>query len=399
LEQIFGKKQAAFLGVYSQQSRRTIATNFSSFFNSRFMNIVVVGLNHRTAPVEVRERFAVPSDEIKSSLNSFVGDGVIREVVVLSTCNRVEVYAVCKETVEATNRIYRWLESRSGLNLSSKDLYTYELPRSVQHLYEVGSGLDSMVVGETEILGQVKSFYHLALDSHRTGLALNRLFQSAFSVAKEIRTKTRIGVGSVSVGSVAVDLAYQIFGELKDRSVLLIGAGEMGETTAKFLKSRGVDHLFVTNRSFEKADALAKQLDAKPVKWENLFDQATSMDILISSTAAPQPILTKQKFEAVVERRPGTPLFLIDIAVPRDIEREVGQLRDVYLYDIDDLQVIADQNLAARQNEIAVCKQIVREHVDKYETWFVNHRSQIEKCPTARQMDAWRKLSQRTANG
>ncbi len=361
------------------------------------MNILVVGLNHRTAPVEIRERFAVPTDEIKASLNSFVGDGVIREVVLLSTCNRVEIYAVCKEAVGATNKIYQWMEERSGLKLSTKDLYTYEFPRSVQHLYEVGSGLDSMVVGETEILGQVKDFYHLALDSHRTGLALNRLFQSAFSVAKEIRTKTRIGIGSVSVGSVAVDLACQIFGALRDRSVLLIGAGEMGENTAKFLKSRGVDHLFVTNRSFEKAEALAKQLDAKPVRWENLFEQAASMDILISSTSAPQPIITKQKFESVVGQRSGTPLFLIDIAVPRDIDREVGQLPDVYLYDIDDLQVIADQNLAARQNEIAVCKQIIREHVDKYEAWFVNHRGQIEKCPTARQMDAWKKL--RTANG
>lgn len=356
------------------------------------MNIVAIGLNHRTAPVEVRERFAIPEAEIAPRLHSLVGDGTVREAAILSTCNRVEVYAVTGDVKNATRMIFDFLKQRSGLDPAGRnDFYTHEQPLSAQHLYEVCAGLDSMVVGETEILGQVKEAYRIAHGAHRTGLALNRLFQSAFSVAKEIRSRTRIGTGSVSVGSVAVDLAGQIFGDLENCTVLLIGAGEMGETTARSLQSRGAKSLVVANRSPDRARDLAAALGGRAVDWNSWAAECEHADIVVSSTAAPYPVLTREKISDVMQRRNGSPLFLIDIAVPRDIEREVSQLDGIYLYDIDDLQVIADQNLAMRQKEIAVCRQIVREHADRFDAWFCEHAAQIAKCPTARRMEAWRR--------
>lgn len=357
------------------------------------MNIVVVGLNHRTASVEFRERFAIPLTKTASFLNRLIGDGMVREAVILSTCNRVEIYAVCVHVAEATRIIFDLLKSHAGIDPAARDeFYIYEYSTTVRHLYEVCSGLDSMVIGETEILGQVKEAYHLAHEVHRTGLALNKLFQSAFSVAKEVRSSTRVGMGSVSVGSVAVDLAGQIFGDLCNRTVMLIGAGEMSEVMARSLKSRGAKSLIVTNRSHDRAQMLAESLGGRAVHWNHWDDACDSVDIVISSTSAPHRVITRGKLEPVISRRAGTPLFLIDIAVPRDIEREVSQLNGVYLYDIDDLQIIADRNLAMRQNEIAVCKQIIRGHTDKFEYWFLAHAAQIAQCPTARKLDACRKV-------
>ncbi len=356
------------------------------------MNIMAIGVNHRTAPVEVRERFAISEADIAPCLHSLVGDGTIRELAILSTCNRVEVYAVSGDVKAATRMIFDALKNRSGLDPEARnDFYIHEQPSSVQHLYEVCAGLDSMVVGETEILGQVKEAYRIAHEAHRTGLALNKLFQSAFAVAKEIRSRTRIGMGSVSVGSVAVDLAGQIFGDLDKRTVLLIGAGETSETTARSLQSRGAKSLVIANRSLERARALADSLHGRAVELDSWTAECERADIVISSTAAPHPVITREKLEGVMQRRNGSPLFLIDIAVPCDIEREVSQLAGIYLYDIDDLQVIADQNLAMRQKEIAVCKQIIREHVDRFSAWFSEQGVQIAKCPTARKMAAWRK--------
>ena len=354
------------------------------------MNIVVVGLNHRTAPVEVRELFAIPAGEIAASLSTLVGDGVIRELVILSTCNRVEIYAVCADAVQAERSVRAWLKKRAGANSTGADpFYAHQMPESVRHLYEVCSGLDSMVVGETEILGQVKEAYRVAHESHRTGFALNKVFQNAFSVAKEIRASTRVGMGSVSVGSVAADLAGQIFGDLHHRTVMLVGAGETAETTARAIRSRGSAALMVTNRSYERAAALAAALGGRAVAWEQWPQECVTVDIVISATASPQPIINREILAPVIGRRGGAPLFLVDIAVPRDVERDAGQLSGVYLYDIDDLQVIADQNLAMRQQESAVCKQIIRGHVDQFESWFHAHAVRIAKCPTARQMEKW----------
>jgi glutamyl-tRNA reductase len=321
-------------------------------------------------------------------------DGTIREAVVLSTCNRVEVYALCAGGVDnASDRVLDALSGLSGLDRQKARacFYTHEGPASASHLFEVTSGLDSMVVGETEILGQVKEAYQLAHAHHRTSIALNRLFQTAFSVAKQVRSQTRIGMGSVSVGSVAADLASQIFGELQDHTILMVGAGETGETTARALRSRGARSLRVTNRSWDKAEKLAAILEGTPVPWEKWEQGCADVDILISSTASPRPLIHRSTLEPHIKQRQGRPFFLIDIAVPRDIDRDVSQLEGVYLYDMDDLQVIAERNMAMRQKEIATCRQIIRDYVDQYETWFGSRIEQIAKCPTARQLEKWLK--------
>ncbi|MBI4028046.1 MAG: glutamyl-tRNA reductase [Verrucomicrobia bacterium] len=352
------------------------------------MNILAVGLNHRTAPVEIRERFAIPAGDISALLDALIGNGIIREAVILSTCNRVEVYAVCPQAAEGIQMIFGALQKRSGLSSVEKShFYIHEFPASVQHLYCVCSGLDSMVVGETEILGQVKEAYRLAHAARRTGPALNKLFQNAFGVAKATRSQTCVGMGSVSVGSVAADLAGQIFGDLSNRAILLIGAGETSETTARALQERGARSLVVANRSHDRAVALAGSLGGQAARWEEWPLQCEKVDIVISSTAAPNVVVTKCQLEEVMRHRNGAPLFMIDLAVPRDIERDAGGMEGVFLYDIDDLQVIADQNLATRQKEIAICQQIIRERADHYQTWFSANQARIAQCPTARELD------------
>ena len=335
------------------------------------LHVVAVGLNHRTAPLEVRERYAIPTDEIAASLSKLAESSDILEAAVLSTCNRVEIYAAGAQAWQTVKAITCFLKQRAGNAAAPESgFYIYEYPASVRHLYEVTSGLDSMVVGETEILGQVKESYRMARETGRTGVILNRLFQTAFSVAKDIRSSTRLGMGSVSVGSVAVDLAAQIFGDLSSCKALLIGAGETSELTARALRSRGVRSLIVTNRSDDHAAAMSKRIEGEFVSWRGFHEICEHVNIVISSTASELPVITREQLRPVVEKRRGRPLFLIDIAVPRDIEREVNQLDGVYLYDIDDLQVIADRNLALRQKEIATCKQIVRDHEDKFMAWF-----------------------------
>jgi glutamyl-tRNA reductase len=330
-----------------------------------------IGLSHRTAPVELREKFAVPEDQIQNVLKELIDQKLIHQGVLVSTCNRVEIYFTADDFEKASISLINFLKSKTPFKEDvDKIFYKHLHLSSIQHLYEVCCGLDSMVVGETEILGQIKDFYQLAHQSKCTGTILNKLFQSAFAVAKQIRSQTRIGMGSVSVGSVAADLASQIFGDLKNRTVMLVGAGEMSEITAKALQNRGARSLLITNRSFERAAKLAESLQGNAIPWDSWAVECSKVDVVVSSTSSPGFVVTKEKLAPILQNRNGSPLFLIDIAVPRDIERDVNQLEGVYLYDIDDLQVIADQNLAMRQKEIAVCKQIIREHVDKFQNWF-----------------------------
>ena len=355
---------------------------------SALKNIIVLGLNHRNAPVEVRERFAIPAVEIIPSLNELTKKETIQEAVILSTCNRVEIYAICTNIEKALETIFNFYEGRSLMDAAEKEkFYFHEFPTSVQHLYEVCSGLDSMVVGETEIFGQVKEFYKVAFRAERTAALLNKLFQTAFFVAKETRSQTRIGMGSVSVGSVAVDLASQIFSSLKDRAVMLMGAGEVSETTARALQSHGVRSLMIANRSYDRALSLAKKLGGSAIEWGQWHECCSQVDIIISSTAAPHFVITRQELVPLLSQRKGAPLFLIDIAVPRNIEREINELNGVYLYDIDDLQVIADQNLAMRQKEIALCKQIIRDHVDRFQNWFLNYCSHSAATEAGQKME------------
>lgn len=329
------------------------------------MSIVVVGLSHRSAPVELRERFAFAEDQVPGALRELRQAGIATEGVVLSTCNRVEIYAATPlATDTAFAEIKKFLFAHHAYDGALGDeLYTFAEPVSVQHLFKVASGLDSMVIGETEIFGQLKKAYDLAFSHKYTGALLNRAFQRAFNVAKHIRTETNIQRGSVSVMSAAVELAEKIFTALSDHEVMVIGAGETSEKTARALQSRGVKKITVTNRSPGRAMALAMELGARTVPFEQWPDEFERIDIAISSTAAPQHILDRARLEPLMKRRKHRPLLLIDIAVPRDIDPAVNALDNVYLYNVDDLQSIADDYMKLRQEEVVRCEKIIAEKV------------------------------------
>lgn len=327
------------------------------------MPIVAFGLSHRSSPVEVREKFSFAEARIPAALQLIKDGGIAEEAVILSTCNRVEIYAATSlEPARAFEGLRQFLvtihEYRDPL---TDEVYAYAEPQSVHHLFKVASGLDSMVLGETEILGQLKKAYDLALQAGFTGARLNKAFQRAFNVAKQIRTETSIQRGSVSVGSVAVELAEKVFSELEEHEVLVIGAGDTSEKTARALLSRGAKGIVVTNRSHDKAVSLANELGGRAIRFEDWESEFGSIDIVISSTAAPHYVLDRARLEPLMKVRRHRPLLLIDIAVPRDIDPEVNLLSDVYLYNIDDLQAIASDYLKQRQEEVARCEEIIRE--------------------------------------
>ncbi|HOC56494.1 MAG TPA: glutamyl-tRNA reductase [Verrucomicrobiota bacterium] len=327
------------------------------------MPIVVIGLSHHSAPVAVRERFAFDEAGLPSALESLRGSGAADEAVILSTCNRVEIYAATPmEPSRAFAALREFLvASQDCHDQLAGELYALSEPQSVQHLFRVACGLDSMVLGETEVLGQLKRAYDLALQHGHTGARLNKAFQRAFNVAKRIRTETGIQRGSVSVGSVAVELAQKVFSRLSDRDVLVVGAGDTSEKTARALVSRGARSLAVANRSHDKALALAHELGGRAVPFGDWTGEFARVDIVITSTSAPHYILDRARLAPLLKARRNRPLLLIDLAVPRDIEPEVNFLENVYLYNIDDLQTIADDYLKQRQQEVARCEQIIRE--------------------------------------
>ena len=329
------------------------------------MPIIVLGLSHHSSSVAVRERFAFSEPAIPEALQKLRNSGVTREAVILSTCNRVEIYAVPEQAPAVAFHSMRdflasWHAHSEPLG---NEFYQMSEPQSLHHLFKVACGLDSMVLGETEILGQLKKAYDLALRGGHTGGRLNKAFQKAFNVAKHIRTTTNIQRGSISVGSVAVELAEKIFSELADRSVMIIGAGDTGEKTARALLSRGAGSIVVTNRSFERAQTLASELGGRAVAFDNWANEFGHIDIVISSTAAPQPILDRPRLEPLMKLRKNRPLLMVDIAVPRDIDPEVNLMPNVYLYNIDDLQSIADDYLKQRKLEIANCEAIILEKI------------------------------------
>ncbi len=327
------------------------------------MPLIVIGLSHRTAPVNVRERFAFPDARVPEVLRQLRDSGAATEAVILSTCNRVELYAVTNLEPRAAFAALRdfLLNCHDYRDPLQDEFYTLAEPHSVEHLFKVACGLDSMVLGETEILGQLKKAYDVALQGGHSGARLNKAFQKAFNVAKHIRTETNIQRGSVSVGSVAVELAEKIFTSLHDRQAMVIGAGETSEKTARALLSRGVKSIIVSNRSHERAVALAAELGGRAIHFEEWAAEFPGTDIVISSTSAPHYILDRARLAPLLKPRKNRPLLLIDIAVPRDIEPEVNFLENVYLYNIDDLQAIADDYLRQRREEIARCEAIIRE--------------------------------------
>jgi glutamyl-tRNA reductase len=341
------------------------------------MNLLVVGLNHRTAPVEIRERLAFAAGKLGEATCNLLGAAPLSEAAILSTCNRVEVYGLAGEPSVATAGIRQFLQAEVPL-------YEYHDRDCVQHLWEVVCGLDSMVLGETEILGQVKSAYQAAQQAGATGIALNRLFQKAFAGAKHVRTNTAIARGSTSIGNVAVDLAQRIFRNLAPCTVMVVGTGEISEATARALSSRGAGTILVCSRSHERAEVLAGQLAAQAISYDDWPTRFPSVDIVISATAAPHPIITREKLVPLMKARRQRPLFLIDIAVPRDVERVCGELENVFLYDIDDLGQIAKENIAAREREVAAARAMIADHMAHFLTWFEQNRSSLEERYRAR---------------
>ena len=329
------------------------------------MDVVVIGLSHHSSPVTVREKFAFAEIRIPFALQTLRASGLVEEAVILSTCNRVEIYAAtAMEPRRAFAGLQEFLVHTHDYREPLGDqLYKFSGQDAVEHLFKVASGLDSMVLGETEILGQLKKAYDLALQNRHTGARLNKTFQRAFNAAKHIRTETSIQRGSISVASVAVELAEKIFDSLNHRQVMVIGAGETSEKAARALLSRGAHSVIVSNRSHERAVALAAELGGRAVHFDEWAQEFEYIDIVISSTSAPHYVLDRAKLEPLMKLRKNRSLLLIDIAVPRDIEPEVNFLEDVYLYNIDDLQAIASDHLRQRKEEIARCEVIIREKV------------------------------------
>ncbi len=323
------------------------------------MRLFVAGLSYKTAPVEVREKLVVQAARLRCYGCRFRLSG-LSEAVLVSTCNRVEIYGVSGWPAANAARLFREL---GGEDFDfSPFLYVKEGREAVEHLFSVAGGLDSMVLGETEITGQVKQVYQAAQQAGLTGRVTNRLFQTALQVAKEIRTQTGVGRGSTSVGSVAVDLAERIFdADLRDKTVMIIGAGKMGEACVRHLSKKGARSVLVTNRSFERAASLAQEFGGRAVPFDQLQAALAEADIVVSSTGCPHTILRRSDLATVMPARRNRPLFLIDIAVPRDIEADVQDLSGVYLYNVDHLEAIVRENVQMREKELARCQEIIRE--------------------------------------
>jgi glutamyl-tRNA reductase len=324
------------------------------------MELVCVGLNHRTAPVEIRERFAITPAKLGQSSHELLALKGISEGVVISTCNRTEFYLAGESAEEVAGSL------RGSLGEGDSE-HWYEKHRldAARHLCRVASGLDSMVLGETEIFGQVKDAYRAALEAGATSAVLNRLFQRAFGVGKKIRTDTSIQIGATSVAGSAVELAEKIFGKLKGCRVIVIGAGEMSRQTAQALVSRGASSVFVTNRSFDRAQELADEMGGRAVHFDEWQGVLAGVDVVISSTSAPHHVVQPFHVEAVRRVRKFRPLFLIDIAVPRDIDPKVGEIEEVYLYDIDTLEQLAAEARKRREQQIEECEQMIEEELKK----------------------------------
>lgn len=330
------------------------------------MNILCAGLNHRTAHLEVRERFAVREEEMTEVLDRLCRVEGVTGAVVLSTCNRVELYASSLCPLRALEGFRSILSERAGLEAP---LYHHDTPQSVRHLFRVASGLDSMVIGETEILGQVKKAYSIANKAGAATRSLHKLFQHAFRVAKSVRTETQITSGPTSIGSVAVELAGKIFGSLEGRRIMILGAGEISERTARSLQSRGVRSVIVCNRTYERAASLAAEIGGMALHFDHWEKAVSDVDILITSTAAPQLLLTSEKIVPLLKLRRGAPLFVIDLAVPRNVDPAINELEGVFLYDIDSLEQIATQSLDIRRLEVIRCESLIDQHVGGFLSW------------------------------
>jgi glutamyl-tRNA reductase len=338
------------------------------------MEIVVVGLSHKSAPVAIREKVAFAPDCIHEALRAVRDVPSLHEGVIVSTCNRVEVYAAARQREEGVEALAQFMSEYHGVR--SEDLrphlYVYAGPDAVRHVFRVASSLDSMVVGEPQILGQVKDAYEKAAQGSATGLVLNRFMHKAFSVAKRVRTETRIAQSAVSISFAAVELARKIFGELGGKRVLVVGAGEMCELAATHLMENGVSAVQVTNRTLARAEALAAKFNGRAIPFEDFTYHLHEVDIVVSSTGAPHFVVGVEDVRAAMKVRKQKPLFLIDIAVPRDVDPRVNDLPNVYLYDVDDLTGVVEANKKERAKEAEKAEAIVAGEVESFLGWLKN---------------------------
>ena len=328
------------------------------------MQLALVGLSHKTAPVEVRERLAFSNDALRSALMSLVDRQAVNEAMILSTCNRVEVVAESPDDRLIREFICEFHQIPQ--DSVSSHIYSYRNADAIRHVFRVTASLDSMVIGEPQILGQVKEAYRIAMDAGTVGMHLTALMNRAFAVAKKIRSETGISQSAVSVSYAAVELARKIFGDLSGKTVMIIGASKMGELAAKHLRRAGASSVLVTNRTFERAVELAKVFEGAAVPFEHFTDHMAGADIVITSTGAPHFIIGKNLAEQVIHRRKNKPIFFIDIAVPRDIDPAVNEIDNAFLYDIDDLQQVIDANLKERLKEAMRAEEIVDNEVDAF---------------------------------
>ncbi len=336
------------------------------------MEIVLVGLNHRSAPVEVRERVSFTNDQARQAAEELRARGILHETLVLSTCNRSEVYGVPPETTrESAAALSNYLSSFHSvqLDLLSPSLYHHYDRNAVRHLFRVASGLDSMMLGEAEILGQVREAYRIAYEHGATGPVLNRLFQGALEVGKRVRSETELGARPMSVASAGVKLAERIFGKLQERIALVLGAGLISEQVVSQLRDRNIARLFVMNRSRDRADHLAREFSGKVIAWDDRESALTLPDVIVSSVSAEEPVLKRSVLEKAMTARGNRPLFVMDLGMPRNVDPDAADLYNFYLYNIDDLTQIVQQNRSARESEIPRAEVIVDEHVGKFLTW------------------------------
>jgi glutamyl-tRNA reductase len=344
------------------------------------MHIIVVGLSHKTASVEIREKVAFSPNLIEKPLRDLIALDDIIEGVIISTCNRVEIYATTRDIAGGISRIKRFLADHHRISLESLEqhLYSYHSEAAIRHVFRVASSLDSMVVGEPQILGQLKTSYGYAAEYRSSGIILNRFLHKAFSVAKRVRTETKIASSAVSVAFASVELAKKILGDLSGRTVMLIGAGEMCELAAKHFLNCGASGIMVANRTFSRAERLAEEFGGEAVRFEELFDHLHRADIVLSSTGAPHTIIGPKDVEQVVRRRKYKPMFFIDIAVPRDIDARVNDVESAYLFTVDDLQEIVQANLAQRNLEASKAEEIIEQEIGQFFRWL----SSLESTPT-----------------
>ncbi|WP_150046329.1 MULTISPECIES: glutamyl-tRNA reductase [Methylomonas] len=340
------------------------------------MTLLALGINHNTAPVAIRERLAFPADILDNTLKTLRNVRDISEAAILSTCNRTEFY--CHSQSEDQSPLIAWIADTKLIQPGefTPYLYSYKDSQSIRHMFRVACGLDSMILGEPQILGQMKTAYHAANQAGTLGKNLSKLFHHTFSAAKKVRTDTAIGSSPVSVAFAAVQLAQQIFDKLSDQTALLIGAGETIELTARHLFQHGIGRIIIANRTFDKAHSLAMQFNGYAIALSEIPDHLAEADIVVSSTASQLPILGKGRVESALKKRKRKPMFMVDLAVPRDIEAEVEQLRDVYLYTVDDLQNTVNQNMDSRRRAAEQAEEIIDTQVEHFLAWLRSQGAQ-----------------------